>query len=144
MHVWVRKENVKGEVKVNLVFFLPHGVLILEWLWVNWSTYRYLCEALKLAVKTNFSTHAFRGSGCGGHCTTSENVAINQLLFPFPPCCLSLQTCVCLTPQCVCFSWGCDSGPVCGMLSPDQLPLPQRLLRWCAVAQQMNTSPWSS
>lgn len=121
MQVWVRKGNMTGDVKVSLLFIIPHGLLMLQWLWVNWSTYRYLCEALKLAVKKNFSELwsslcSFREDGC------------KSGFFPFPPTLSVPQTPVCLTPQRVCLGWPRDSGPSCGTLSLDHLPLPQNLL----------------
>lgn len=72
----------------------------------------------------------------------SEKVAINQLFFPYPLI-LSVPIDTCMPDHTACFSWQCDSNPACEILSPDQLPLPQRLLKYCAVAQLANTFPWS-
>lgn len=88
------------------------------------------------------SAHPFMGRCRGALCTSFIEGGYKLAFFSYPLI-LSVPIDTCMSDHTVCFSWPCDSNPVCGIFSPNQLHLPQRLLMHCTVALQANTFPWS-
>lgn len=142
MHIWVRKGNMTGKVKVSLVFFIPRGILILGWLWANWSTYRYLCEALKLATicENKFLYSCLKKKWLQSSLCNFTEGGYDSVFHPFPPV-LSVPTDTCVPDPTV---------------YVHHLALRYRSQLWdvpltsclchkscCAVAQQANSESWS-